>query len=175
MTGEQEVAAAGVAAPRPEPLGAPEGYGFPTSRDGLLDWSVADDLLSRAHTYWLGTVRPDGRPYATPLWAIWVDGAIWFDGTPSTRWARNLAANPQVEIHAEVDRRVVIADGMVEDLETDPATGGRIVAAWNAKYGQGAPQPVERGLFRLRPSTIRAWSESMVDGTRWTLSGSAGP
>ena len=149
---------------------APTGYGFPTSADGLLPWPVADDLLQRARTYWLGTVLPDNRPYATPLWAVWVDDAVYFDGMPATRWARNLAANPEVEIHVEVDGRIVILEGRADDVTTDPELGGRIVTAWLEKYGQGEPEPVERGLFRLRPRTARAWSEAMTDGTRWTFS-----
>ena len=32
-----------------------------------------------------------------------------------------------------------------------------------------APEPVERGLFRLRPTIARAWSENLADGTRWTF------
>ena len=155
--------------PRPGVVHAPAGYGFPTSAEGQLPWADAEGLLARARTFWLGTMRPDGRPYATPLWAVWVDGAVYFDGMPSTRWARNLAANPSIEMHVEIDATVVILEGLAEDIETDAELGARIVAAWDAKYGHGAPEPVHRGLFRLRPRIARAWSESMVDGARWTF------
>jgi nitroimidazol reductase NimA-like FMN-containing flavoprotein (pyridoxamine 5'-phosphate oxidase superfamily) len=155
--------------PRAAPIRAPAGYGFPTSDAGLLSWGVVERLLDRARTYWLGTILPDGRPYATPLWAVWVDGAVYFDGMPSTRWARNLAANPAIEIHLEADGIVVMLEGNAEDLETDEELGSRIVMAWESKYGHGAPEPVKRGLFRLKPDAARAWSESLRDGTRWTF------
>jgi hypothetical protein len=156
-------------APRPGVVHAPAGYGFPTTLEGQLQWAAAEELLAHARTYWLGTVRPDGRPYATPLWALWLEGVVYFDGMPSTRWARNIAANPEIEMHVEVETTVVILEGRAEDLTTDRELGGRIVEAWNAKYGSGAPEPVSRGLFRLRPSLARAWRESMSDGARWTF------
>ena len=36
------------------------------------------------------TVRPDGRPHATPLLAVWADGAVVFTTGPEERKARNL-------------------------------------------------------------------------------------
>ncbi len=88
---------------------------------------------------------------------------------PITRWARNLAANPRIEMHVEVDGSVVMVSGRAEDLETDEELGARIVEAWMTKYGRGAPEPVRQGLFRLRPSVVRAWSETLHDGARWTF------
>ena len=157
--------------PRVGRVRAPDGYGFPTDADAdaMLTWSAVDALIGRARTYWLGTVGPAGRPYATPLWAVWIDGVLWFDGMPATRWARNFAANPAITFGLEADGVAVMLDGLVEDLETDVELGARIVASWNAKYGHGAPMPVERGLFRLRPQTVRAWSEALSDGARWTF------
>lgn len=160
-------------APRPAVLAAPRGYGFPVSQDGLLEWSVAEALLAQARTVWLGTVQPDGRPYATPLWAVWIDGALYFDGMPTARWARNLANNPAIEMHVEIDGKVVMLEGRAEDVQTDPELGARIVAAWDEKYDRGAPEPAERGLFRLRPTIARAWSEDLSDGTRWTFARNA--
>ena len=155
--------------PHVAPVRAPDGYGFPTDADAMLSWATVDELIGRARTYWLATVGPKQRPYVTPLWAVWVDGSLWFDGMPATRWARNFVGNPAISFGLEADGVAVMLDGSVEDLDTDAALGARIVEAWNAKYGHGAPMPVERGLFRLRPATVRAWSESLRDGARWTF------
>ncbi len=57
--------------PIASPLSAPEGYPFPTDAEGLLAWSHAEQLLAQAHSYWLATTYPDGRPHVTPLW--WLD------------------------------------------------------------------------------------------------------
>lgn len=168
MSRERTSSASGA---RPAVLRAPTQYGFPQSRDALLAWSVAEDLLARARTIWLGTVRPDGRPYATPLWGVWIDGALYFDGVPTSRWARNLATNPEIEVHVEMDGKVVMVEGLAKDIQTGPELGARIVAAWDTKYGMGAPEPVKRGLFRMRPTAARAWSENLRDGTRWTFPG----
>ncbi len=104
----------------------------------------------------------------TPVWGVWVDGALYFDGLPTTRWARNLAANPVVAVHLESGDDVVILEGVVEDTVTDAELGARIVEAWAAKYGRPLPGPATEGIFRLRPRSARAWSDaSLEDGTRW--------
>lgn len=155
--------------PRVAAVQAPAGYGFPTAADDLLAWSDAEHVLRLARTFWLGTVLPSHRPYATPLWAVWIDDSMYFDGMPTTRWARNIKANPEIEMHAEADGRVAMLAGRAHDVTTDADLGERIITAWLEKYGRGEPEPVRRGLFRLRPDHARAWSETMTDGTRWTF------
>ena len=108
----------------------------------------------------------------TPLWGVWIDGAFYFDGAPTTRWARNLAANPAAALHIEEGEAVVIVDGLVDDRSTTVELGERIVQAWDAKYGRLHPDPVESGLFCLQPRTARGWSvENLTDGTRWQFAG----
>jgi hypothetical protein len=105
-----------------------------------------------------------------PVWGVWLDATLYFDGPPTTRWARNLAANPRLTVHLESGEDVVIVDGLADDLVTDDELAGRIVTAWNVKYGRLAPEPATVGLFRQRPRSARAWSHSsLVDGTRWTF------
>lgn len=147
---------------------APPSYAFGKNGTPMLPWSHAVERLQTARRYWLATVRPDGRPHTTPVWGVWVDGALYFDGLPPTHWGRNLAGNPAVSVHLESGDDVVILEAMVEDLTTDPELGARIVEAWDAKYGRLHPDPAGSGIVRLRPRTARAWSnESLVDGTRW--------
>ncbi len=91
---------------------------------------------------------------------------------PTTHWARNLAANPALSVHLDNGDDMVILEGEVEDLTTDPDLGSRIIDAWNSKYGRLQPDPAGSGIFRLRPRTARAWSnESLEDGTRWRFGG----
>ena len=56
-------------------------------------WREAEAILDEAQIYWLSTVRPDGRPHVTPLFAVWVDGAIYFCTGADERKAKNLAHN----------------------------------------------------------------------------------
>ena len=55
-------------------------------------WATATAELKAAKTYFLVTVRPDGRPHATTVAGIWLDGAAHFVTGPSERKAKNLAA-----------------------------------------------------------------------------------
>ncbi len=154
--------------PHASPAQAPPQYRFPKSSEGLLPWRHTVERLERARNYWLATTRPDGRPHVTPVWGVWVDEALYFDGLPTTRWARNMAENPAIAVHLESGDDVVILEGVVEDMVADADLGARIVEAWDAKYGRLLPKPATDGIFRLRPSTARAWSSSSLeDGTRW--------
>ncbi|MGH2441715.1 MAG: pyridoxamine 5'-phosphate oxidase family protein [Chloroflexota bacterium] len=134
----------------------------------MLTWSHVQQRLEQARYFWLATVRPDGRPHVTPLWGVWLDSALFFDGPPFTRWARNLAAQPSVSVHLDDGNDVVILEGTVEDLTVDAELGNRIISAWSAKYGALQPDPSGGGILRVRPRSVRAWStEGLTDGARW--------
>lgn len=83
--------------PQAVPVHAPAGYRFPEASEGLLPWSHAEKLLQDARNYWIATVRPAGCPHVTPVWGAWVGRALYFDGSPTTRWARNIAMNSAAE------------------------------------------------------------------------------
>src|SRR6476620_7002494 len=114
----------------------PDGYGVPDHDDGLLEWSWAVERLAAAKNYWFSTTRPDGRPHAMPAWAAWVDGALYFDGSPETRRGRNLAQNSSIVVHLESGDEVVIVEGEAV-LAGKPEAGlaERLAAALGAKYG----------------------------------------
>jgi hypothetical protein len=105
----------------------------------------------------------------TPVWGVWIDRALYLDGSPETIWARNLADNPALSVHLESAEDVVILEGRVEDLPTvEGYLAERIIDAWDAKYGRLHPDPAGRGIFRLAPRRGRGWStSSLQDGTRW--------
>jgi hypothetical protein len=149
---------------------APDVYPFPSDPTRWLSWARVDERLERAPNYWLATASAAGVPHATPVWGVWLDATLYFDGLPTTRWARNIEVNPRLTVHLESGEDVVIVDGRADGLVTGVELAERIVAAWNGKYGRLAPEPATRGLFRMRPRTARAWSRSSLDdGTRWTF------
>lgn len=65
------------------------GYSHPDATP--TPWAVGREQVAGADTFWISTVRPDGRPHVTPLIAVWHDEAIWFTTGPEERKARNLS------------------------------------------------------------------------------------
>src|SRR3982074_264397 len=96
-------------------------YGSPA-----LPWSRPRDVLAAATPtpdvpFFLGTVRPDGRPHAAGIGAVWHDGDLYFTSGPATRKSRNLAANPACTISVKLTGMDLTLDGTAERV-TDPAT-----------------------------------------------------
>jgi nitroimidazol reductase NimA-like FMN-containing flavoprotein (pyridoxamine 5'-phosphate oxidase superfamily) len=152
----------------------PDGYGVPPDNEGTLPWSWAVERLEQARNYWFSTTRPDGRPHAMPAWAVWLDGALYFEGSPETRRARNIAANPAVAIHLESGDQVVILEGEAREASPPaPDLARRLAEVFAAKYGAshdyrpGPDQWDEGGLWALRPKVAFAWSEFPKNVTRW--------
>lgn len=101
-------------------------------------WEQARELLEQAETYWLTTVRPDGRPHVTTLVSLWHEGAMYFATGPEERKALNLEANRNVALTTGVSSMGggldVVVEGVAERA-TDPATLKALSEAYVAKYG----------------------------------------
>lgn len=150
----------------------PGDYGMPSSTEGVLPWSRVIEQMLSAKNYWVVTAGQDGRPHAVPVWAAWLDGVLYFDGHPQTRWARNLARNPQIAVHLESGDHVVILEGTVSDMPSlERGLAERVSNAFKEKYdyAPSADDFVNRGLFLLKPSLVLAWDEFPTSLTRWQL------
>lgn len=149
------------------------GYGIPESEEGVLPWAHVTERLRSARTYWVATAGPDGRPHSTPIWGGFVDGTLFFEGSPHTRRGRNLAANPAVVVHLESGDDVVIVEGTVQEIKgPDPSLAGRLVEDFAAKYEAlgyrpSADQWNEGGLYAVQPQTVFAWTRFPQDATRF--------
>jgi hypothetical protein len=102
-------------------------YGFPP-----LPWDRPRDLLAAGtphpdNAFFLGTVRPDGRPHAAGIGALWHDGDLYFTSSPATRKSRNLAANPACTVAIRLPGIDVVFEGEARRT-TDPATLAAVVA-----------------------------------------------
>ena len=86
-------------------------YGIAAGDAGLMDWSWVDAQMANSRNYWIGSTRPDGRPHVSPVWGVWLGGALYFGGDVQARRSRNLAANPQVVAHLESGDEVVMIEG----------------------------------------------------------------
>jgi nitroimidazol reductase NimA-like FMN-containing flavoprotein (pyridoxamine 5'-phosphate oxidase superfamily) len=132
-------------------------------------WSEVEARLDGAETYWITTVRDDGRPHSTPLVGVWLDGAFWFSTGASEQKARNLEHNKDVLVSvgsSALDALDVVVEGRAERI-TDEARLQPVAAAYNAKnpplfqaeVRDGAFQSGETHaiVFEVRPAKILAF------------------
>jgi hypothetical protein len=147
--------------------------GYVDNPASYLDWSWVAAQLTDSKNYWLCSVRPNGRPHVVPRWAVFIDGKIYYDGSPETRHARNTELNPNVSVHLESGDQVIILEGITEaagkpTLELDT----RLVEAYRRKYAQHgySPDPGqwdEGGLYVFTPRQCIAWTTFNVDPTKF--------
>lgn len=132
-------------------------------------WSRAAKQLAEARNYWLCTTRPDGRPHAMPVWALWRDGACYFSTSPRSRNGLNIEANASVVLHLESGDDVVILEGAAERV-ADPALLARYADAYDAKYHWRVdPTSPDQAIYVLRPHVAFTWLERAFaeSAVRW--------
>ena len=156
----------------------PPDYKIPASKEGMLEWGHVRERMEQTRNFWIGTVSADGRPHATPVWGVWLDGALYFDGSPETRRGRNIAANPAVVVNLESGEDVVIIEGDAHEVRSpERALTNRLSADYKAEYGSDGyePEPDQwdaGGLYRMRPRVVFAWTKFLLkDATRWRFEG----
>ena len=130
----------------------------------MLTWSWAAERLEQARNYWVSTTRPDGRPHSMPVWAIWLDDAVFFGSGRQSAKTRNLTANPAIVVHLESGDETVILEGSAEPV-LDDALERRIDEVYGAKYdftpdSSGETDP----WFVVRPERAYAWTERGYPG-----------
>jgi hypothetical protein len=113
-----------------------------------LAWSRARDLLAASPsrldiTFFLGTVRPNGRPHAAGVGALWHDGDFYLVSGPKTRKSRNLAANPACTISVRLEGIDLVLEGEAKRI-TEAAT---LEAAAKLYQDSGWPCEVEGDAF----------------------------
>ena len=153
----------------------PEGYGIPETDDDLLPWDYVANRMAGSRNYWIATASPEGRVSATPVWGVWVEDTLFFDGSPQTRRGRNIAANPSVAVHLEDGTQAVMIEGEAyEVIGPEPELANQLAAAYAAKYADEGytPEPNQwenGGLFRLVKRRVFAWTQFPKDVTRWVF------
>ena len=155
----------------------PEGYGLPSTDEGLLEWTAVEARLVESKQYWLATVRPDGRPHLIPRWGVWLDDAFYYDGSPTTRHARNLEVNPACSLSLEDGWHAVMLEGTSTATRAEPGgLGARLAEAFGKYHGDGyAPKPDAwagkqgGGLRVFTPVTGMAWFSFPTDATRFVF------
>ena len=150
----------------------PAEYLIPATIEGILPWSHVDERLAAAMVYWIATSGPGGRPRVRPVDGLYLDGILYIGGSPATRWARDIAENPQVSVHLDGGADVVIVEGRAELLQTGVVAevAEQLAEISNRKYPQygmtaasfGGPGP-----YAIRPSLVFAWTSFPSDVTRF--------
>ena len=150
----------------------PKGYvDHPTA---IVAWEEVEQRLVDARHYWICSVRPNQNPHVIPRWAVWVNGRIYYDGSPETRHAKNIVDNPNVALHLESGVEAVILYGTAQP-EPKPEDDLAILIAreYRRKYELlgYAPEPTQwgnGGLFSITPRKVIAWTSFMENPTRFT-------
>jgi PPOX class probable F420-dependent enzyme len=152
------------------------GYGIAAAEDGagLLPWSWAEARLTSSRNYWVVTTRPDGRPHAMPVWAVWDDGALWFSSAVGSRKVRNLRRDPRCVVTTEDGQQPVVVEGRAT-VVTAPDRLQRLVDLENAKYGSSLDvaflDPEVNATIRVDPEVVFGLDEEAFADTptRWAL------
>jgi hypothetical protein len=125
-------------------------YGVPDEEEGMLPWSWAAERLAKARNYWVAT----SGPHASPVWALWRDGALVFSCGARSRKARALAKDPRIVIHLESGEEVVIVEGRAEPTTVDAS----LIDDYERKYNFRAE--AGEGWYRVEPKRVLAWTEA---------------
>jgi Pyridoxamine 5'-phosphate oxidase len=150
-----------------------------------LPWSRPRDLLAANPdsntTFFLGTVRPDSRPHAAGVGALWLDGDLYFTSGPQARKARNLAANPACTISVKLEGIDLTLEGEATRVTDQPTLeaaarlyrqGGWPVQvegdAFTAPYSAPSAGPPPWQLYRFTFHTVFGVATAEPNGaTRW--------
>lgn len=147
-------------------------YGIATGPEGMLSWEWVSEQMAASRNYWICTTRPDGRPHASPVWGVWLDGDLYFGCDATSVKAANLRANPQLVVHLESGDDAVIVEGTIESVE-DVSLLEKMADAYFEKYPPFRPEPDENGSYGnyyvVRPQRAYTWQEKSypTTATRW--------
>lgn len=151
-----------------------------------LQWSRARDVLvadtpTADLTFFVSTVRPDGRPHTAGVGAVWVDDALYFVGGPGTRRSRNLAGNPACSIGVRLRGMDLTLEGEAHRV-TDADTLNRVAEVYRtggwpatvegdaltAPFSAPSAGPAPWHLYRLTLHRAIAVASAEPPGaTRW--------
>ena len=113
-----------------------------------IPWGRPRDLLAGSSAtpdtpFFLGTVRPDGRPHAAGIGALWFDGDLYIVSGAETRKSRNLAASPACTISVGLEGIDLILEGAASRVTDQPT-----LEALARLYREGGwPAQVEGDAF----------------------------
>jgi uncharacterized pyridoxamine 5'-phosphate oxidase family protein len=156
------------------------GYGLPQGAKGLLPWKWADEHLKKSHNYWITTVRADGSPHTMIVWAMWLDGRLYFSTGSQSLKAKNLARNSNCVMCTELADKAVIVEGTAQPVR-DVYLIRRMVPLYERKYRfdmSGMEKDLltfKEPIFAVRPRVVFGLDEkkTLNSATRWKFESGA--
>jgi len=145
----------------------PPEYGNPTQR---LEWTDVERKLESASAYWIASTKLDGRPHVIPRDGMWIDGGLYYGGSPATVHHRNITHNPLVAVHIGDGQEAIIVEGAVEIEKPTEEMAERLSEESFAKYpqyGRLDPSVYIEGVSVLRPRRVLAWTSFTESATRF--------
>ncbi|WP_016697686.1 pyridoxamine 5'-phosphate oxidase family protein [Actinoalloteichus spitiensis] len=146
-------------------------------------WLSMEKALRGAETYWLSSVRDDGRPHVSTLLGVWLHRAAYFCTGEDEQKARNLQRNPLCALTTgsnQLDEGLdVVVEGVAEPV-SEEAVLQEVASSYLDKYGEAWRFEVRDGrfhgsggggnvavVFRIRPAKILAFRKGHFSQTRW--------
>jgi general stress protein 26 len=153
--------------PEATPARKVQGYNMPETKENLLSWDFVSAQMSQSRHYWISTVFPDSRPHVVPVWGIWFENRLFFEGSMQTAWGKNILHNSHIAIHLPDPEKVVIIEGtahIIQDDEIDDETWNILDSTFQKKYQVDKGSP----YIYVNPKRVLAWDgEGLTTMTRW--------
>jgi hypothetical protein len=145
-----------------------------------VPWPDTLRVIEEAELFLVTTVRADGRPHASPLVAVWLDGGLHFSTGPEEQKARNLAVHPHVLLSTGDSRWDGGLDVVVEGQAvrvTDPGRLRVLAEAWTRKWdgrwqfdaGEGGfvHEAGTAHVYRVEPAKVLAFGKGRFTHTSY--------
>jgi hypothetical protein len=156
--------------PRADRMDLPSDYGDPQK---LLQWADVRTKLEETRTYWVASVRPDGRPHLVAKDGIWIDDTWYYGGGDQTVHHRNVRKNPAVSMHIGGETDAVIVEGVARNVVPPKALAQQLADLTNEKYKHygmnNTAETYAGGVWTLRAERVLAWNLLFEDATRFSF------
>lgn len=137
--------------------GIPATYGIKQGPDGMLEWGRVTAAVDSSDIYWVATKSRRGAPHLVPIHSASIGGVVHLSGDPSTKWYRNLADDPTVQVGIDHGGLQVMVRGAARLDTPSPQRWSEMNANLATKYEwqlDGEPLPV----WVVRPHTVIAFN-----------------
>ena len=139
-----------------------QGYNMPRDPEKLLPWDYVSNKMFSAEFYWITSISANGIPHSVPVWGIWFENRVFFDGSPKTKWVQNIQKNSKISVHLPSPREVCIIEGsavILGDNDLSKEQWNILDTAHQKKYNKLYGSP----YIYVNPSKIIAWDTSTYE------------
>lgn len=101
---------------------------------------------------------------------MWLDGGLYYGGSPETVHHRNITHNPHIAVHIGDGQEAIIVEGAVEIEKPTEKMAARLSDVSFSKYpqyGRLEPSVFMGGVSVLRPRRVLAWTNFTENATRF--------